>query len=65
MLPKPMYEVLPFVYFALAVLVLLTMHSAAKYVPALLLLAAGVVVLYQRHRNRHKHPPPHRRHFHM
>ncbi|SMC28774.1 hypothetical protein SAMN02745857_03401 [Andreprevotia lacus DSM 23236] len=64
MLPKPVYEVLPFVYFALAVLVLLTMESSARYLSALSLLAAGIVVLYQRRRNRHKHAAR-QRHFHM
>ncbi|KAF0812724.1 hypothetical protein IGB42_02564 [Andreprevotia sp. IGB-42] len=67
MLPKPVYEALPFVYFGLGMLTMAALDSPAKYLSILLLVAAGGLVLFMRHKNRHKHTDNRHthKHFHM
>lgn len=59
MLPKPLYEALPFAYFGMGMLTMGAIESPAKYFPAFLLGVAGIAVLYMRYNNRHtRHPSP-------
>ena len=65
MLPKPVYEALPFVYFALGALTMASIDSPTKYLSVFALVGAGVLVVLMRHQSRHKHKSqPARRRFH-
>ncbi|MBI2380727.1 MAG: hypothetical protein HYV16_08230 [Gammaproteobacteria bacterium] len=59
MLPKPLYEALPFAYFGMGMLTMGAIESPARYFPALLLAVAGFAVMYMRYNYRHsRHPTP-------
>lgn len=57
MLPKPLYEALPLVYFGLGMLAMAALESPAKFIPALLLVVAGGMVFSMRHSARHLRKP--------
>lgn len=57
MLPKPLYEALPYVYFGMGMLTMAAIDSPARYFPTLLLAVAGMVVLFMRYSNRHGRKP--------
>ncbi|HVT35084.1 MAG TPA: hypothetical protein VHE37_05855 [Nevskiaceae bacterium] len=54
MLSKTAYDVLPYAYFGAAVLDVALLHSPLKYVPAVLLVLAGVMVISWRKAAREK-----------
>ncbi len=53
MVPKPLYELLPGIYAAGAVLTLLINDSVLRFFPASLLLFTAVMVIYLRYEFRH------------
>lgn len=57
MVPKPLYEALPFIYFGMGMLTMAAIDSPAKYLPTLLLAGAGISVLYMRYTSRHARKP--------
>lgn len=52
MLPKPLYEALPYLYITIAVLSVTLIESRASVIPATILLAAAGMVLMMRHNGR-------------
>lgn len=47
-LPKPIYEALPYVYVGFGLLAMAMIESGVKFVPGALLIVAGLIVLNQR-----------------
>ncbi len=62
MLPKPLYEALPFIYFGMGMLTMAAIDSPARYFPTLLLAVAGSAVLYMRYSYRKQARMPSRAH---
>lgn len=48
LIPKPVYEALPYVYVGFGLLALAMIESGARFIPGALLIMAGLIVLNQR-----------------
>ena len=51
MLPRSIYRLLPYFYIGLGLIFMLLVESRLIFFPSILLMVAGVLVLWMRHRN--------------
>jgi hypothetical protein len=56
MLPRGLYEALPWLYMAIGAMTTALLESEIKYLPALLFFSAGTLVLMYRHVGRDTRP---------
>ena len=54
-LPKPVYETLPYVYLMIGLLSLSLLDGAMRYIPGILMCVVGVTVIHWRITYRHAH----------
>ena len=47
-LPKPVYEALPYLYVSFGLLALVMIESGVRYIPGAMLIVAGLIVLHLR-----------------
>ncbi|NQD35643.1 hypothetical protein HPT27_01325 [Permianibacter sp. IMCC34836] len=48
LIPKPVYEALPYVYVGFGLMALAMIESGVRFIPGALLIVAGLIVLNQR-----------------
>ncbi len=61
-LPKPVYEALPYLYVSFGLLALAMIESGARFIPGAMLIVAGLIVLHLRFSARHEEALHSRRH---